>query len=177
MFLRQLEEKDIPGMLEWMHDPAINQFFRFDADAMDRDKVLEFVTKARLKDRKNIQLACVNEDDTYLGTISLKDINRHDQTAEYAISFRAAAHGTGAARYATQEILRIAFSEENLCKVYLNVLSENTHAWNFYEKQGFRLEGILRQHILVRNKRHDLRLYGMLKEDWEQIAASNKPMK
>ena len=29
--LRTLEEKDALLMLEWMHDPSINRFFRFDA--------------------------------------------------------------------------------------------------------------------------------------------------
>ena len=36
--LRKLEEKDIPGMLEWMHDPEINQWFRFDAEKMTAEK-------------------------------------------------------------------------------------------------------------------------------------------
>ena len=27
--LRKLEEKDIPGMLEWMHDPEISRWLMF----------------------------------------------------------------------------------------------------------------------------------------------------
>ncbi len=166
MRLRPLETKDIPGMLEWMHDPAVNRFFRFDASGMDEKKAAGFVESAA-KGGTSLHLACVNEADEYLGTISLKNIDAENKTAEYAISFRRAAQGTGAARYATREILRRAFEELGLEKVYLDVLEENGHACRFYEKQGFQPEGCLRQHILLAGRRQNLRLYGILKEEWK----------
>lgn len=46
---------------------------------------------------KNIHYACVDEEDNYLGTISLKNIDIRNKNAEYAISFCKFAHGTGAA--------------------------------------------------------------------------------
>ena len=158
MRLRNLQQKDVPFIYEWMKDPSVNCFFRFDAEQVSLETVQDFVSNAQAQE-ENLHLACVNEEDEYLGTISLKHIDQKDKTAEYAISFRKCAHGTGAARYATKEILRLE-------KVYLNVLTENVHACHFYEKVGFHYEGCSRSQISIAGKRRDLNWYGMTKEDW-----------
>lgn len=165
MRLRKLQEKDVPLILEWMKDQQINCFFRFDPDKVTEETVRAFVKKAQ-ETEQDMHLACVDENDTYLGTVSLKHIDPLDATAEYAVSFRAGAQGTGAARYATKEILRIAFEQLNLEKVYLNVLAENEHAMHFYEKNGFVREGLARQAIVVRGRRRDLFWYGLLKGEY-----------
>ena len=82
--------------------------------------------------------AICDDEDAYQGTISLKDIDVENGTAEYAIVLRRQAQGKGYASFATREILRIAFEELGLHKVYLNVWKENAHAVGFYEHMGFR---------------------------------------
>lgn len=164
MRLRKLKEKDVPLIYEWMKDPRINCFFRFDAEQVTPRMVCTFVQQAQ-ETKENLHLACVNDADEYLGTISLKHIDFRDATAEYAVSFRAAAQGTGAAAFATRSILRIAFEELGLEKVYLNVLTDNTRAIRFYEKLGFVREGLSRSAIVVKGERKDLCWYGMLKGD------------
>lgn len=166
MRLRKLKIADIPLMLEWMHDKTINQYFRFNASSVDEKVAADFIKEAQQK-LPHLHLACVDDEDTYLGTISLKHIDHENKTAEYAISFRRAAQGSGAARYATAQILKIAFKELQLEKVYLEVLEENTHACHFYEKQGFVKEGTLRSHIVLRGVRRNLRLYAFLREMWK----------
>lgn len=79
---------------------------------------------------------------------------------------RQAAQGKGYAGFATREILRIAFEELGLHKVYLNVLKENTHAAGFYEHMGFLREGDAREQLVLRGVRHDLFWYGMLEEEY-----------
>jgi len=171
MNLRKLEEKDVNGMLEWMHDPDININFRFDAESMTEEKALNFIAKAN-KDYDEgtaYNFAIADESDEYLGTISLKDINNTDKTAEYAISLRKKAQGKGVAVKATKKVLEYAFETLNLNKVYLNVLSYNTRAINLYEKCGFIYEGEFREHICIRGRYESLKWYGILKKDYDSI--------
>lgn len=133
--LRPLEEKDAVGMLEWMTDPAITRFFRFDATKMTLESCKAFISESG-KQPNCRHWAIVNGIDEYLGTISLKEID--GDSAEYAISTRSCAHGTGAAMAATRQILDIAFGELGLDRVYLNVLTDNGRANAFYRKAGFR---------------------------------------
>ena len=46
--------------------------------------------------------------------------------------------GTGAAAEGSRQILRLAFEELGLRRVYLNVLEENRRAVKFYNKIDFR---------------------------------------
>lgn len=166
MKLRKLEKKDAVGILEWMHDPDINQYFQASFADKKMEDALAFIESTE-DDREHLHLAVVSDDDEYLGTISLKDIDIVGKKAEYAISMRACAHGTGASRFATTEILRIAFEELGLERVYLNVLSENKRANRFYEKFGFIYEGEFKKHLMVRDVAKDLKWYRMLKEEFE----------
>lgn len=163
--LRKLEEKDAPHMLEWMHDETINCFFRFDAANMTYEKALDYIVKAN-EAEDELHFAIVDEADEYMGTISLKNIDKINRKAEYAISTRSCAHGKGVAMKATEEILGIAFKELELNKVYLNVLSVNERAVRFYEKAGFSYEGEFVQDILIRNEFYNLKWYGMLAAEY-----------
>ncbi len=144
--LRRLQEKDAPFMIEWMHDPEIQQCFRKDMKHMSPEQVKDFCTRAYLKNDIEeggaLHYAIVDDcDDEYLGTISLKNISLRDRSAEYAIATRKCAHGKGIAAEATRLILKEGFNNRHLHRIYLNVLHDNVRAIKFYEKCGFRYEG------------------------------------
>ena len=161
--LRPLLEKDAPFMLEWMTDSEITRFFRFDASRVTLDACLAFIVSAQ-DQADAVHFAIVDGKDEYLGTISLKDIDRDKSCAEYAISTRKSAHGTGAAMQATRQILEYAFETLELERVYLNVLTENGRANAFYRKAGFRF---------VREEPAALELRGEKKAlNWYEIDAA-----
>lgn len=160
--LRRLEEKDAPFMLEWMHDETINCNFQYPFGEMTIEKVIDFIQHSF--DEENQHFAIIDENDEYLGTISLKHISQKDRNAEYAIVSRKKAQGTGAAKQATQELLRYAFEELELHKVYLNVLEENARARKFYEKCGFVQEGFSKDAVRIHGKYESLAWYGIIKE-------------
>lgn len=159
--LRPLERKDAPLMLEWMTDPEITRYFRFDASKISRESCLAYIGKAK-DDPNTLHFAIADENDEYLGTISLKDIDRERKQAEYAISTRKKAHGTGAALQATQIILQYAFEDLGLERVYLNVLAENGRANAFYRKAGFRFIREEPDALELRGARKALIWYEML---------------
>lgn len=168
MYLRKLQIKDAEGMLEWMSDPQICQNFRFPMEKRSKENILNFIEKAEteLVEGKSIHYAIVGDEDEYLGTISLKDINLTDRNAEFAISLRKKAQGKGIASYATKEILALAFEKFSLERVYLNVLSSNEKAIKLYEKIGFKYEGEFRNHLYLKGEYKTLKWYGMIKCDY-----------
>ena len=165
MRLGDLALKDAEGMLSWMHDPASADIFQCDFNSFTEDDVKNFILNSK-NDENNVHYACVDDSDNYLGTVSLKHIDKHANNAEYAVSFCKAAQGTGAAKFATEEILKIAFNELNLERVYLNVISVNERANAFYKKMGFIYEGTFKKHILINGKLRDLNWYRILKEEF-----------
>lgn len=156
-------KKDLDGMLEWMKDEKINQYFRFAAEDTTKDKAKEFIENSFVSDSRHY--AIVNADDVYLGTVSLKNINYKDQNAEYAISLRECARGKDIARQATIDILHIAFDELKLQKIYLNVFSNNGRAIRFYEKMNFKYVGEFRKHVKIGDSFCDLKWFEVQRED------------
>lgn len=169
--LRPLKLKDHSGMLEWMHDPQINRVYTDKIKNATAESVEKFITEAEelMQQKHTCHYAIVNEDDEYLGTISLKDI-KEIKGAEYAISMRGAYQGRGIASWATQEILRIAFDELGLHRVYLKVLSDNEYANKFYNRNHFRYEGESKECIQIAGEVKSLKWYAMLEEEYKARA-------
>ena len=67
-------------------------------------------------------------------------------------------------------MLKYAFDELGLNKVYLNVDAENIAACNLYEKIGFKCEGVFKEDMMHRDKMIDRKRYAILKKEW--ISAS-----
>lgn len=100
----------------------------------------------------------------YLGTISLKNIDLKNKNAEYAISTRKKARGTGANQKATESLLKYGFDKLQLHRIYLNVLSSNKRAISFYKKCGFIYEGKFKDHLFIDDRYQDLEWYAICKK-------------
>ncbi len=170
--LRQLQEKDAPFMLEWMHDPLVLKGLSIRTMDCGLDDALAFIRKSGFKDPvktgDDLHFAVADADDEYLGTISLKHVDLENRRAEYAVVMRRKAHGTGAAFAATGLVLKKAFSELGLHKVYLSVYADNTAAIKLYEKCGFRLDGEFRDHFAKGDRYVSWKWYSILKEEYRE---------
>jgi len=134
MRLRQLQEKDIAGQLEWMHDAFVYVQFKQAFETFTYSDVLNFIETGNNK--QNHHFAVVDDFDEYLGTVSLKNIDIDSSSAEFAIVIRRSAWGKGVGGFAVDAILRHA-KELGLKVVYLKVLNQNEIATHLYEKFSF----------------------------------------
>lgn len=164
MKLRKLELRDAESMLEWMHSKNVVEMLAQNFEDKTIEDCKRFIRNANKDESTFLHRAICNDEDEYLGTVSLKHINMQDRNAEYAISMREKAMGTGASLYGTKEILKYAFHELHLEKVYLNVITENVRAKKFYVKAGFRYEGVAKKHIMIQGDLHDLEWYAFFKD-------------
>ena len=134
MKLRELQPEDAPLMLEWMHDPEVVKYMRTDFASKTLEDCLQFIQSSACS-RENLHLAIANNEDEYMGTVSLKYIR--DQKAEFGITVRSCAMGRGYAQFGMQRIKEKGFSELGLHEIYWCVLPENTRAIRFYDKNGY----------------------------------------
>lgn len=102
MYLRSLQQKDAPLMLEWMHDTMVVEKLQADFASKTLEDCLSFIESAQ-DYTADIHLAVVDDSDTYMGTASLKHIE--NRTAEFAITVRRAAMGKGFSAYAMKTML------------------------------------------------------------------------
>lgn len=165
MRLRDLELKDAPLMLEWMHDESVVEKLRGNFREKTIGDCENFINASRNKER-DIHLAIVNDENEYMGTVSLKSIDRVNNSAEFAITVRKAAMGRGYSWYGMEEIIRLAFEEYGLESVYWCVSRENDRAVRFYDKHNFHEALDIPAAILSRyTGMKDLKWYSVLKGD------------
>lgn len=165
MRLRDLQLKDAPFMLEWMLDKEIVGKL---SDSF-KDKTLgdceAFIRDSGNKE-KNIHLAIASDEDEYMGTVSLKNVDRINHSAEFAIAVRKIAMGRGYSWYGMEEIIHLAFEKYGLESVYWCVSRKNDRAVRFYDKHNFHETIDISDTILERYKElHDLKWYSILKGD------------
>ena len=106
MRLRPLEKKDAPLMLEWMHDADCVENLSANFASKTLEDCLGFIESS--KDTSvHLNLAIADDADEYMGTASLKHIDRTASTAEFAIAMRRCAMGKGFSKYGMQRIIEI----------------------------------------------------------------------
>ena len=165
MRLRELKLKDAPLMLEWMHDESVVEKLRGNFNEKTIEDCESFICSSENKEN-DIHLAIVSDEDEYMGTVSLKSIDRVNNSAEFAIIVRKSAMGRGYSWYGMEEIMRLAFEKYDLESVYWCVSKENKRAIRFYDKHNFHeavdiLDSILKRYEGV----NELKWYSVLKGD------------
>lgn len=106
-------------------------------------------------------------DETLLGFLELESILWAHRNAWLSVAIGEAANrGRGYGGAAIELALRFAFDELNLHRVQLTVFSYNTRAIALYERLGFVREGTHREYLQRDGARHDMHLYGMLRQEW-----------
>ncbi len=171
--LRELRENDAPLMLECLHDSEVQKGLKKRMMDLTLEDAVSFINKARTgkpyTTGENLHYAIADDEtDQYLGTVSLKNLDMENATAEYAIITRKQAQGSGAAFLATGLILDKAFNEIGIHRVYLSVYSNNIPAIKLYEKSGFKYEGEFRDHFIIDGKHVGWKWYGILKEEYNK---------
>lgn len=136
MRLRQLNLTDAPLMLEWMHDPGVVENLQANFTAKTLSDCEGFI-RACADASENLHMAIADENDEYMGTVSLKHIRRDRKDGEFAITIRACAMGKGLSAYGMREIIRLGLEELGLRCVYWCVSPENARAVRFYDKNGY----------------------------------------
>ena len=145
MRLRKLKAEDAPFMLEWMHDSDVTKWMDTDFASRTLDDCLSFIENSDTE--TDIHRAIADSaTDRYMGTVSLKHINPKMSNAEFAITIRKDAMGTGCARDAMKDIIRFAMNEMGLHTVYWYVNCANNRALRFYDKNGYSYVDILKHY-------------------------------
>lgn len=137
MRLRKLELKDAPQMLEWMHDETVIEHLQANFVEKNEYDCERFIEKS-WSDDENIHLAIVNDQDEYMGTVSLKHVNRETKRGEFAIVVSKKAMGKGYSSWGMQQMIHRGFTEYHLKMVYWCVGKENIRARKFYSKNGYK---------------------------------------
>jgi RimJ/RimL family protein N-acetyltransferase len=108
-----------------------------------------------------------------VGVINLFNINRDDHNAEVGYWLGKRHWGRGLATEALGLVLRFAFREMKLHRVYAVTHSTNSPSISLLERYGFTREARWREGSFLGRRWADVYAYGLLTREWEQTQAAD----
>ena len=173
--LRPLSLKDAPWFCRWLKDREVTKFLAiYELPPPALKEEIEWIKEAR-RDKNNFRLAIDTIDGVHIGSIALNKIDRFTKRAEFGIFIGDKKyHGQGLGTEAGQLIINYGFRKLKLHRIFLRFVAYNFRGRRSYEKLGFELEGIQRQHVFRNGHWHDQYLMGILAEEWLKIKKLKK---
>jgi RimJ/RimL family protein N-acetyltransferase len=166
--LREYRKEDIPKAWEYFNDPDVRRFLNpgipFPLKLEDEEKWYEEQTSR--KDTYNFAIV-IKDTGEYIGGCGINSVDWKNRHACVGIFLGKPFWSKGYGTDAMKVLVNFIFSQMNINKVYLNVFSFNQRAIKSYEKCGFKVEGVLREHIYRDGKYHDEYIMSILRSEWE----------
>lgn len=167
--LRPLMMDDLATTILWRNDPALKERvlgYRFPVTVPMEQNWYERNLRQSSPDSAYFGIEKIGQS-SLVGMVSLTDIDWISRHAVLGIVIgRAADQGNGCGKDAVSLILSYAFNSLNLSRIWLKVAVYNKAAIRLFEKLGFKSEGILRNHVYVNGKYHDIKIMGALASEF-----------
>jgi len=165
--LRAIERSDIPTFVRWFNDPEVRRYLNMYVPLSEAEEERWF--ERQLEDDNQCVFAIETMEGVHIGNVGLHDIDWKNRKAGCGIVIGEKAYwDQGYGTDALRTLLRFAFEELNLHRVFLHVFDFNERAIRCYEKCGFRHEGRLRQSRFTEGRYVDELVMAVLREEWEE---------
>jgi len=154
------KDKDLTDLKKWLND-KFGRYFLL-SHATSRTLSVDEL----LNDTKNVLGTIVIEDiNEIVGVMAFLEIDNFQKKAELRkLIGIPEMRGRGLGKEATSLWIEYGKQGLNLNKIYLNTLDTNIRNIKLNEELGFKVEGILRNEVLVDNKYRDVLRMGLWKD-------------
>lgn len=169
VYLRPIEEKDIEGIFNCLHDEE-GLYMTGTRKVFTMEEVRKAYERFNKDSTRHDFVICLVENDQMIGDLAINDIDQDNSKAMFRIALHSKNnYGKG---YGTEAVLlaqKFTFEELRLNRLELQVYSHNPRGIRSYEKAGFKREGVLRQSLYMRNQYSDEIIMSILYEDYLKL--------
>ncbi len=172
---RAIEERDLELLAQWLNDPAIAALvvgWSFPVSMAEQHQwfdrsLTDTTTKRWMVDTYNGET---------IGLTGLWHIDYQNSHALTALKIGAKEiQGKGYGTDAIMTLMSYAYYELGLNRLWGEILSFNVPSYKAYVHHcGWKVEGVLRQHVLRGGVRHDLLRVACLREDFERLPGARE---
>ncbi len=172
---------DAPTIAGWYADPGFAHHVsrgpgRPLAVPQIRAQMVREETESREKRRRFDFAIRSREDDRLIGLVGLRDILwNHGETQVWLAIGSGADRGRGYGSEALRLILRYAYVELNLYRVWLDLGLDNADALRFFERHGFVIEVRRREALERAGQRFDVCRLSLLHDEWRGEVVPAEP--
>lgn len=163
--IRKFMQNDIENKIRWINNSENNKFLHYDLP-LEYNKTLMWFEKN--KDNINRYDGIIEYCKTPVGLIGLLNIDYKNKKAEYYITIGETNYkGKGIAYIASKKLIKFAFEELGLNKIYLYTEVENIAAQKLFDRLGMEKEGMLKDDLIINGIKKDRYIYAIFNR-WSQ---------
>ncbi|MFC7441060.1 GNAT family N-acetyltransferase [Laceyella putida] len=165
--LRPFEPEDIEIMYDWHLDYELDIYSSWGKKLSRAQFKKKFEQNILDNSLEGCVVFGIEVSERLVGQISLESINRQNRYATIYINIgERGFRGRGIGRTAIRIMVDYGFKVENLEKIYAEIYGFNSRSQRCFECVGFQREGVCRKHEIHNGERHDIHLFGILKEEF-----------
>lgn len=168
--LRAREPDDLERAYGWINDREVTRHLtvRYPLSRADEERWIRETPTNTFAN--GVGLAIETREGLHIGNIDLREMRHEDRKTELGImigdkEYWSKGYGTDA----VLTLLRFAFDEMNLNRVWLTVHDSNERAITCYRKCGFQEEGRLRQEVFRDGRYQDIVIMGILRSEFDSL--------
>jgi len=169
VYLRALEKEDLICIRKWSNDPEIRRLTG-EVTSMSQVDADKFLERAYSDNTRKWFVIVIKENDRVIGEAGLLRMFHAWRTTDIIIIIgEKDAWGKG---YGTEAILLLidyAFRRLNFHRVAIGVVGFNEKAIRFWEKIGFKKEGIQRDGYSYNHKYYDFVMMSILEDEFREL--------
>lgn len=141
------------------------------------EHALDFIRNTeRARDERREQVFIVFADDVPLGSVGLHNLGSIHRSTEMGFWVRTSYAGRGICTAAAARMLRYAFNDLRLHRVFIRHSVENESSRAVIQKLGFRSEGTARDDLWIGDRFASHKTYGMLVTDFLLLRDKLRPL-
>jgi len=170
LYLRALTRKDIPVWFDWFNASTVTDHMNKGAFP-NTESLQENFFNDLSRSNTDIQLAiAVKENDALVGVVGIHKIDWIHRHGDISIVVGEKEYwGKGIASEAISLIVKHAFLKLNLYKLTAGMWSSNASSKRCFEKNGFVLEGTLKEQFWYKDSYVDEYRLGLLRRTWQKF--------
>ena len=168
IILRQLRLSDVDIIMEKWNTLELRMTLN-DVLPHSREQEEEFIRQSwtKIQQKSGYTFAITTQQDEFLGTVGLFDIDQQNQSCELGIAIhQITQRGKGFGPDAIITLCGLAFLHLNMNRVQLEYLTTNARGARAYVKAGFTEVGTKRAAIYRNGKYVDLVQMDILRDEW-----------
>ena len=175
--LRYATAEDAPRLLELASDPLVTQWFSWGPyGQLDQPEGYIAGLAARREAGELLDFLIVHQEAGAIGVTGLSELAVRDRRATVGSWFGREWWGSGANRESKALIAALAFRHLGLDRLTAWANTRNGRSQVALERVGFRREGVLRSWHRHGDARHDVVVFGLLREQWEASSLAEVPV-
>jgi ribosomal-protein-alanine N-acetyltransferase len=172
LLLRRMVSGDLEHIFAYASDPEVARYTSWPAHSSleDSQEFLDYVLDL-YRQGKVAPWGMVHKGDGRLiGTCGFLDWHPHHARSEIGYALSRQYWGRGLMTEAVREIISFGFETMGLNRIQGRCEVENVASARVMEKAGMKLEGVLREHEFCKGRYLDMRVYAVLRREWEGLS-------